>query len=181
MSLRTSIAGVPLECCVYNASGPKSGHVSDLTNVANSRSGAILSKSATLIKQSGNPLPRLKQVKMGGSLAEGSINSEGLPNAGIDYYVSSTVLDAVAASGAHKNSASPHISETNSRREKHRHTDTQTHTDTHRHTLSSEQAPFIPCQRTQRRTRAEGGRMQTQGSDTQRQRRPRHTPRCLPT
>ena len=132
MSLRTSIAGVPLECCVYNASGPKSGHVSDLTNVANSRSGAILSKSATLIKQSGNPLPRLKQVKMGGSLAEGSINSEGLPNAGIDYYVSSTVLDAVAASGAHKNSASPHISETNSRREKHRHTDTQTHT--HRHT-----------------------------------------------
>ena len=97
--LRTSVGGVPLDCCIYNASGPKSGHVSDLTNVGKSRSGAVLSKSATLIKQSGNPLPRLKQIKMGGGLAEGSINSEGLPNAGIDYYVSDTVLDGVAATG----------------------------------------------------------------------------------
>ena len=71
MNLRTSVGGVPLSCCVYNASGPKSGHVSDLENVGKSRSGAVLSKSATLIKQNGNPLPRLKQINMGGGLAEG--------------------------------------------------------------------------------------------------------------
>lgn len=54
-SLATSIGGVALECCIYNASGPKSGHVSDLVNVAASRSGAVLSKSATLEKQCNMP------------------------------------------------------------------------------------------------------------------------------
>ena len=98
VSLRTSVAGVPLECCVYNASGPKSGHVSDLTNVGKSRAGAVLSKSATLVKQSGNPLPRLKKIPLSG-VCDGSINSEGLPNSGIDYYVSAEVLDGVAATG----------------------------------------------------------------------------------
>eukprot|EP00967_Tisochrysis_lutea_P103113 scaffold155501_cov32-Tisochrysis_lutea.AAC.1 len=98
-SLRTSLAGIPLECAVYNASGPKSGHVSDLVNVGHSRAGAVLSKSATLVKQSGNPLPRLRQIALGKGLAQGSINSEGLPNAGIDYYISQTVLDGVAQTG----------------------------------------------------------------------------------
>lgn len=98
-SLRTEIGGVPLECCIYNASGPKSGHVSDLVNVGKSAAGAVLSKSATLEKQSGNPLPRLKKIPLGAGLCEGSINSEGLPNAGIDYYISDVVLDGVAASG----------------------------------------------------------------------------------
>jgi dihydroorotate dehydrogenase len=50
-SLATTVAGVPLGCCVYNASGPKSGHVSDLVNVGSSAAGAVLSKSATLVKQ----------------------------------------------------------------------------------------------------------------------------------
>jgi len=99
-SLRTTVGGVHLECCIYNASGPKSGHVSDLSNVGKSRSGAVLSKSATLVKQSGNALPRLKKIPLGGAgLCEGSINSEGLPNAGIDYYISDAVLDGVAACG----------------------------------------------------------------------------------
>ena len=50
-------------------------------------------------KQSGNPLPPLKKIPLNGKLCEGSINSEGLPNAGIDYYISDTVLDGVAATG----------------------------------------------------------------------------------
>lgn len=100
-SLATTVAGIKLDCCVYNASGPKSGHVSDLVNVGKSRAGAVLAKSATLIKQLGNDLPRLRRIDMGpkSPLAEGSINSEGLPNAGIDYYVSPQVLDGVAATG----------------------------------------------------------------------------------
>jgi len=98
-SLRTTVAGIPLECAVYNASGPKSGHVSDLVNVGKSRAGAVLAKSATLVKQGGNPLPRLKKIPMGAGMAQGSINSEGLPNAGIDYYISQAVLDGVAATG----------------------------------------------------------------------------------
>ncbi len=99
-SLRTRVGPVSLECCIYNASGPKSGHISDLAAVGKSRSGAVLSKSATLVKQSGNALPRLKRIPMGGAqLCDGSINSEGLPNAGIDYYVSLGVLDGVAATG----------------------------------------------------------------------------------
>ena len=97
-SLQTKVGGISLECCVYNASGPKSGHVSDLANVGKSRSGAVLSKSATLEKQSGNPLPRLKKIPLGG-MCDGSINSEGLPNSGIDYYLSTAVLDGVAATG----------------------------------------------------------------------------------
>lgn len=98
-SLRTTVAGIPLECAVYNASGPKSGHVSDLINVGKSCAGAVLSKSATLVKQSGNPLPRLKKISLGQGLAQGSINSEGLPNAGIDYYISPSVLEGVAQTG----------------------------------------------------------------------------------
>ncbi len=92
--LATSVGGVALDCCIYNASGPKSGHVTDLTAVGRSRAGAVLSKSATLLKQTGNPLPRLKRLPLGGQ-CDGSVNSEGLPNAGIDYYISSPVLDAI--------------------------------------------------------------------------------------
>ena len=98
-SLRTTVGGVSLECCIYNASGPKSGHIADLANIGKTQAGAVLSKSATLEKQSGNPLPRLKKIPLNGKLCEGSINSEGLPNAGIDYYISDTVLDGVAATG----------------------------------------------------------------------------------
>lgn len=98
VSLATSIGGVALDCCIYNASGPKSGHVSDLTKVGNSRAGAVLSKSATLAKQSGNPLPRLKRIKLDGVCA-GSINSEGLPNAGIEYYIDNDVTQKVTDTG----------------------------------------------------------------------------------
>jgi dihydroorotate dehydrogenase (fumarate) len=99
MSLATTIGGIPLACCVYNASGPNSGHVTDLVNVGKSQSGAVLSKSATLVKQSGNELPRLKKIEMGGGICEASINSEGLPNAGIDYYISSNVVEGVKGTG----------------------------------------------------------------------------------
>jgi dihydroorotate dehydrogenase len=86
MSCSTIISGIPLDCCVYNASGPRTGSVEALLKIGESKSGAVLSKSATLIKQDGNPLPRfVNKVALGDKYCEGSINSEGLPNFGIDY------------------------------------------------------------------------------------------------
>lgn len=83
--LNTTVAGVFLQSCIYNASGPRTGSIEALGKIAESQAGAILSKSATLQKQDGNPLPRfVNKVKLGDHCM-GSLNSEGLPNAGIDY------------------------------------------------------------------------------------------------
>ncbi len=79
--LTTSFGGLQLDCCIYNASGPNTGFVAALKAIGNSRSGAVLSKSATLLKQTGNPTPRYSEVKLGDGCV-GSINSEGLPNEG---------------------------------------------------------------------------------------------------
>jgi dihydroorotate dehydrogenase (fumarate) len=84
--LKTNIGGIDLGNCIYNASGPRTGSVKALSKIAASKAGAILSKSATLIKQEGNPMPRfINKVDLGKDYCEGSMNSEGLPNAGIDY------------------------------------------------------------------------------------------------
>lgn len=84
--LATTVGGIPLKSCIYNASGPRTGSVEALVKIGESKSGAVLSKSATLIKQNGNSLPRfINQVDLGSNYTQGSINSEGLPNLGIDY------------------------------------------------------------------------------------------------
>lgn len=93
--LKTIIAGIPLDCCIYNASGPRTGTIEVLSKVGESKAGAILSKSATLSKQDGNPLPRIiNKISLGDS-NEGAINSEGLPNFGIDYYISDAAVEAL--------------------------------------------------------------------------------------
>ena len=46
--LATSLGPIKLDCCIYNASGPRTGAVEALTKIGASRSGAVLSKSATL-------------------------------------------------------------------------------------------------------------------------------------
>lgn len=84
--LRTKVAGFDLDCCIYNASGPRTGTVEALAKLGESKSGVILSKSATLEAQKGNPLPRfVNKIELGPGLCDGSMNSEGLPNEGIDY------------------------------------------------------------------------------------------------
>ena len=84
--LKSKIAKIHLDTCIYNASGPRTGSIEALLKIAESRSGAILSKSATLIKQDGNSLPRfINKLNLGEDYCEGSFNSEGLPNLGIDY------------------------------------------------------------------------------------------------
>ena len=66
-----------------------------LENIGKSQAGAVLAKSATVLKQEGNPTPRYKEIEIGNG-ATMSINSEGLPNQGIDYYLA----PAAVASGA---------------------------------------------------------------------------------
>ncbi|CAB9523763.1 Putative dihydroorotate dehydrogenase A (fumarate) [Seminavis robusta] len=93
-SLATTVGGVPLTSCVYNASGPRSGTAAALSKVCQSRSGGVLAKSATILKQNGNPQPRTYHA--GNSLA--SFNSEGLPNNGIDYYIAAGTIEECMAS-----------------------------------------------------------------------------------
>jgi dihydroorotate dehydrogenase (fumarate) len=63
-----------------NASGCWCTTYEELTDLANSDSSAIVSKSSTINPREGNPNPRLKL------LSNGSINSMGVPNHGFDYY-----------------------------------------------------------------------------------------------
>ncbi|GAX16543.1 dihydroorotate dehydrogenase [Fistulifera solaris] len=85
----TTVAGIRLSTCIYNASGPRSGSAEALHKIAQSSAGAVLSKSATLLAQDGNPLPRTWQHN------DASLNSEGLPNKGIDYYISDETISEI--------------------------------------------------------------------------------------
>lgn len=91
VSLKTTVASIPLSTCIYNASGPRTGSGQALSKIASSSAGAVLAKSATLVEQSGNPLPRTWHHEAEESHA--SMNSEGLPNYGIDYYINSETID----------------------------------------------------------------------------------------
>lgn len=84
--LATEVGGIRLDCCLYNASGPRTGSIEALVKIGESKAGAVLSKSATLVEQNGNQLPRfVNKIALGNGYCEGSLNSEGLPNYGIDY------------------------------------------------------------------------------------------------
>jgi dihydroorotate dehydrogenase (fumarate) len=98
--LRTTVGGLELPCAIYNASGPRTGSHEALSKIAASASGAVVSKSATLKEQSGNPLPRfINEIDLGPGMCNGSVNSEGLPNFGIDYYLASEASEAAEAAG----------------------------------------------------------------------------------
>eukprot|EP00980_Cylindrotheca_fusiformis_P029067 scaffold22713_cov139-Cylindrotheca_fusiformis.AAC.4 len=89
VSLETTVAGIPLKTCVYNASGPRSGNSAALSKIAASDAGAVLAKSATVESQNGNPQPRTWHAPDD----KASMNSEGLPNNGIDYYIDPSTID----------------------------------------------------------------------------------------
>ena len=92
VSLETTVGSIRLSTCVYNASGPRTGTSSALTKIAlECESGAVLTKSATLQSQPGNPHPRTWHDSKDAKLA--SVNSEGLPNNGIGYYISSKTIN----------------------------------------------------------------------------------------
>lgn len=94
--LATNVGGLALPTCVYNASGPRTGTSEALARIGATRAGAVLSKSATLVAQKGNPLPRyINGIDLGSEMCAGSINSEGLPNKGIEYYNSAETANEV--------------------------------------------------------------------------------------
>ena len=80
-SLRTQIAGFSFDNCLMNAAGVACITVEELEEVRQSAAGSFVTKTATLEARAGNPEPRYRDVPLG------SINSMGLPNQGIDYYM----------------------------------------------------------------------------------------------
>ena len=79
--LSSSFAGLQLKSPVFNAAGPKCTTLEDLQIIGRSESGAIMTKSCTVMPREGNPEPRYYD------LPGGSINSMGLPNLGYQEYV----------------------------------------------------------------------------------------------
>ena len=80
-STQTQIAGFTFNNCLMNAAGVACMTIEELEEVKNSPAGTFVTKSATLQARAGNPEPRYQDVLLG------SINSMGLPNHGLDYYL----------------------------------------------------------------------------------------------
>ncbi len=81
IDISASINGIKLPLCIMNASGVLCSTDQDLSNLLNSSSGGIVTKSCTYKPREGNILPRYFEWNIG------SINSMGLPNLGIDFYI----------------------------------------------------------------------------------------------
>ncbi len=81
IEISAHFANQKLENCLMNASGAKCMTGSELSDLINSPAGAVVSKSSTINFREGNPLPRYIDLDLG------SINSMGLPNLGIDFYL----------------------------------------------------------------------------------------------
>lgn len=82
VDLSSSINNIDFESLFLNASGVNCMTVEEMQQMINSKfTGGVVTKSATIQKRDGNLQPRYHQLK------NGSINSMGLPNEGIDYYL----------------------------------------------------------------------------------------------
>lgn len=81
ISLATQIGNFTFENCIMNASGVHCFDRQELEELRHSQAGGFVTKSATLTPREGNPLPRYHDTPLG------SINSMGLPNLGLDYYL----------------------------------------------------------------------------------------------
>ncbi|KRL01059.1 dihydroorotate oxidase [Liquorilactobacillus capillatus] len=81
ISTATSIAQQKFNNCIMNASGVWCSDEKELTIIDNSAAGTFVTKSGTLQPREGNPSPRYFETSWG------SINSMGLPNRGLDYYL----------------------------------------------------------------------------------------------
>lgn len=86
ISTATKLANRSFSNCMMNAAGVWCMDEAELTAIDDSAAGTFVTKSGTLAPRPGNPEPRYYETALG------SINSMGLPNHGIDYY-----LDVVAA------------------------------------------------------------------------------------
>lgn len=82
VNISITIAGVKLDTCIFNTSGPRDETLPLLKIIGLSKSSAITMKSCTLEPRVGNPEPRYADLPN-----KSSINSMGLPNLGYKEYV----------------------------------------------------------------------------------------------
>ena len=78
--MQTTIANTKLTSCFMNAAGCHCSTYTQMDELSESKTGAIVSKSGTITLRQGNSHPRLYLDPFG------SINSAGLPNPGYQYY-----------------------------------------------------------------------------------------------
>lgn len=81
VSTATRLGGFDFDNCLMNAAGVWCMTREELAAVKDSAAGTFVTKTATLECRSGNPEPRYQNVPLG------SINSMGLPNHGLVYYL----------------------------------------------------------------------------------------------
>lgn len=81
MYTKTTIGDYSFTNCLMNASGIHCGTGKELDELIQSPAGSLVTKTATLEPRVGNESPRFAWDNIG------SINSMGLPNLGIDYYL----------------------------------------------------------------------------------------------
>lgn len=81
VSTHTHLGAFSYDNCLMNAAGVYCMTREELAQVNASVAGAFVTKTATLNAREGNPSPRYYDTPLG------SINSMGLPNQGLDYYL----------------------------------------------------------------------------------------------
>jgi dihydroorotate dehydrogenase (subfamily 1) family protein len=81
IDISASINGIKLPSCIMNASGVLCSTGQELSNLLKSSSGGVVTKSCTHKPRTGNLIPRYFEWNVG------SINSMGLPNLGINFYL----------------------------------------------------------------------------------------------
>lgn len=81
VSTATRIGDFQFDNCLMNAAGVFCMTREELAQVESSAAGSFVTKTATLEARAGNPEPRYVNTDLG------SINSMGLPNKGLDYYL----------------------------------------------------------------------------------------------
>lgn len=81
VSTKTSLGSFEFDNCLMNAAGVWCMTKEKLAGVKDSAAGTFVTKTATLEYRAGNPEPRYQNVPLG------SINSMGLPNQGLAYYL----------------------------------------------------------------------------------------------
>ncbi|GAF37736.1 dihydroorotate dehydrogenase [Lentilactobacillus farraginis DSM 18382 = JCM 14108] len=81
ISLKANIGKYRFNNVLLNAAGIRCATTDELTKILHSTAGGCVTKSATPQPREGNESPRMKATPMG------CINSMGLPNHGLDYYL----------------------------------------------------------------------------------------------
>lgn len=81
IDLTSTLNDVTFDSLLMNAAGVYCMTSDELLEVARSKAGTFVTKTATLVERPGNPTPRYHDF------GKNSINSMGLPNHGLEYYL----------------------------------------------------------------------------------------------